>query len=143
MPNFLYQNVPIFPLYILLTRRIETFWSEGIDTFWSGGTGTAWHRKSQTKNPQYSQRSFELYELFMHNFLCHTVTEFPFYILTTYYPNYLLLEKPKFVLLPTPTHLFLTLLILIAPIQFYGPIQTIKSSYMCQYYQLSTQQIKL
>ena len=33
MPNFLCQNIPIFPLHILLVRRIETFWSEGIEHF--------------------------------------------------------------------------------------------------------------
>ena len=32
------------------------FWSEGIGTFWSEGIRTIWHRKSQTKNQQYSQR---------------------------------------------------------------------------------------
>ena len=33
--NFLYKNVWIFPLYILLTSRINTFWSGGIKTFLS------------------------------------------------------------------------------------------------------------
>ena len=32
--NFLYKNALIFPLYILLTRRINTLWSKGINTFW-------------------------------------------------------------------------------------------------------------
>ena len=32
--NFLFQNVPIFPLHILLTKRIDTLWSEGISTVW-------------------------------------------------------------------------------------------------------------
>ena len=40
MNNFLFQNVPLFLLNILLTRRIVTFWSDGFDTFWSGGIGT-------------------------------------------------------------------------------------------------------
>ena len=40
MCNFLCQNVRIFLLYILLTRRIDTFWSSGIDKFWSGGIET-------------------------------------------------------------------------------------------------------
>ena len=36
MHNFLYQNVLIIPLYILLSSRIDTFWSEGsyIKVFW-------------------------------------------------------------------------------------------------------------
>ena len=40
--NFLCQNVRIFLLYILLTRRIDAFWSRGIDKFWSGGIETYW-----------------------------------------------------------------------------------------------------
>ena len=36
MHNFLSQNVWIFPLYILLTRRIDSFWSGGIETFGLG-----------------------------------------------------------------------------------------------------------
>ena len=42
MRNFLCQNVRIFLLYILLTRRIDAFWSRGIDKFWSGGIETYW-----------------------------------------------------------------------------------------------------
>ena len=34
-------------------------------------------------------KNFELYQVFMYNFLCQTVLTFPFYILFTYYPNYL------------------------------------------------------
>ena len=49
MYNFLCQVVLIFPLYILLTRRINTFLSEAIDTFWAGATRTVWHIKSQTE----------------------------------------------------------------------------------------------
>ena len=52
MHNFLYQNVPIFPIYLLLTKRIDTLWSKGINTFWSGGIGTVWYGKSQTKSQQ-------------------------------------------------------------------------------------------
>ena len=36
MHNFLYQNISTFPLYILLTKRINTFWCESINRFWSG-----------------------------------------------------------------------------------------------------------
>ena len=39
---------------------------------------------------QYSQRLFELNQLFMYNFLSQTVPQFAFYILFTYYSNYLL-----------------------------------------------------
>ena len=49
MHNVLCQNVPIFSLYILLPRGVDTFWSEGIDTFWSGGIETVSHRKWKTK----------------------------------------------------------------------------------------------
>ena len=34
MYNFLCQTVLIFPVYILLVKRIGTFWSRGIRTFW-------------------------------------------------------------------------------------------------------------
>ena len=37
--NFLCQNVLIFPLYILLARRIDTFWSEVVESLWSRVTG--------------------------------------------------------------------------------------------------------
>ena len=36
MHNLLCQNVPIFLLHTLHTRRINTFWSDGIDIYWSG-----------------------------------------------------------------------------------------------------------
>ena len=93
---------------MLLTKRINTFWLEGIGLFWSGGIRTVWCRKSQLKNWQYSQRLFELYKLLMHNFLCQTVPKSSFYILFTYYPNYLLLASSNFVSLPTPTQIFPT-----------------------------------
>ena len=35
--GYLYQNVPIFPLYMLLIKRIDTMLSKGINTFWCGG----------------------------------------------------------------------------------------------------------
>ena len=78
MHSFLCQNVPIFLLHIMRTRRIDTFWSDGIDTYWSG---RVWHRKSQTKNQKYSQRLFELYQLFINTFLCQTVPKSTFHIL--------------------------------------------------------------
>ena len=49
MFNFLCQNAQIFSLYILLTRRINSFWSEDIDTVCSRGIGTFCYRKAQTK----------------------------------------------------------------------------------------------
>ena len=80
MHNFLCHNVRIFLLHILHTRRIDTFWSNGIDTLiWSNRT--VWHRKSQTKNQQYSQKLFELYQFLINSFLCQTVPESIFYIL--------------------------------------------------------------
>lgn len=48
MHNVLCQNVSILPLWILLTIRIDTFWTEVL-TVLSGGIRTVWHRKSQTK----------------------------------------------------------------------------------------------
>ena len=45
MDNFLCQNVLIIPLWILLTRRSNTFWSMGIKKFWSGSTSTVWTQK--------------------------------------------------------------------------------------------------
>ena len=91
MHNFSCQNVPIFPFYIFLTRRIDTFLSEGIDTFCSRVNETVWHRKSLRKidNRQYSQIFAELYQLSMHGFLCQTVLKPPFYKLFVLYPNYL------------------------------------------------------
>ena len=88
----------MFP--ILLIRRVNTFWSEGIDTFCSGGIGTVWTRKIGNNH-----KSFELYQSVIYNFLYPTVPKFPFYILCAYYPNYLLLENPNFVSLPTPNSL--------------------------------------
>ena len=35
MYNYLCEIVPIFPMYILITKRINTFWSGGIGTFWN------------------------------------------------------------------------------------------------------------
>ena len=40
MHKFLFQNVQVLPLHILITRRISTFKSQGIDKFWSGGIKT-------------------------------------------------------------------------------------------------------
>ena len=34
MHNFLCQNVLIFPMYILITKGIETFWSREVTKIW-------------------------------------------------------------------------------------------------------------
>lgn len=81
LPNFLCHHVSKFPLYILLKRRINTIWYKGIDIIWSGDIETFWHRKSQTKNWQYSQKFFELYQLFMNTVLCQAVLKSSFCIL--------------------------------------------------------------
>ena len=39
MHSFMGQNFQIFPLYILLTRKINTFRSKAFDKFWSRGIG--------------------------------------------------------------------------------------------------------
>ena len=62
MHNVLYQNVSMLSILLL---RINTLRSKSIITFW--------HRKSQTKNHQYSQKLFELYQFFMDNFLYQNV----------------------------------------------------------------------
>ena len=63
---FCCQKFSIFPLYTLLTGKIDTFWSAGIYTkrskcfrictLWCGGICIVWHKKSQTKNQECSQR---------------------------------------------------------------------------------------
>ena len=65
MHNSLCQNVPIFPLYILLTRRIDTFWSMDIDKFWSGGIEKFWVPKMTQKK---STNIFDLYQVFIYIF---------------------------------------------------------------------------
>ena len=65
MLNFLDQNVQIFPLYILLTRRINTFWSKGFDKFWSGNMGTFWAQKIKEKKSTKFTNIFELYQFFI------------------------------------------------------------------------------
>ena len=45
MHNFLDQYVPMFPLYILLIRRVIAFWSKDFDKFCSGGIETVWVQK--------------------------------------------------------------------------------------------------
>lgn len=67
--NFIYKNVEIFPLYIYLIRKIETFWSEKIATVPSGSI-------IQEKSAIFS-KIFELYKLFMRDFLYQKVFDIP------------------------------------------------------------------
>ena len=46
----LWENILIFASYILVTKRIKTFWSERFGTFLPGVIVTVWHRNSQPKN---------------------------------------------------------------------------------------------
>ena len=80
MHRCLNQNVLIFPLYILLRKRINIFWSEGIDTFWSVSIGTVWYKKSRKVS--------ELYQLFMHTFSMSNCEYYLCTIQTTYQPNF-------------------------------------------------------
>ena len=73
MHNFLSQYVLIFWWYILLTMRIDTFWSESIKIFWPGDIATVWHRKSSNEKSVIFTIFFELHQLFANNFLCQTV----------------------------------------------------------------------
>ena len=65
--------------------------------------------KNHTRKIGNNHKSFELYQSVIYNFLYPTVPKFPFYILCAYYPNYLLLENPNFVSLPTPNSLIFDL----------------------------------
>ena len=69
MQNFLYKNVEIFPLYIYLIRKIQTVWSEKIATVSSGSI-------IQEKSVTFS-KIFELYKLFMRDFLYQKVFDIP------------------------------------------------------------------
>lgn len=55
MHNFFCQNIPIFSLYMSLTRKIETVRSESLEMFWSGSFKTVSYKKSQINNHQYTQ----------------------------------------------------------------------------------------
>lgn len=66
-------QVFMYPLYMLLSRRIDTFSSKGTDTLWSKGINKFWYRKLQAKYQQSSQKRLMLDELFMYNFLYQTI----------------------------------------------------------------------
>ena len=91
MQNFLCKNVPIFPLYIMLTRKTNTFGSNDIDKLWTGRICTVCVQNAIQEKSVTFRKTFELHQLFMYNLLCQTVPIFLLYILLTYYPNYLLL----------------------------------------------------
>ena len=105
MRNFVCQNVPIFPLHILI---------------WLGGIRTSWERKSQKKKKKNSNihKIFWVLPTFVDNFLCQTVPKFPFYTLFTYHACSMLLNQTNFTSMP-PTHFFLTKLILLGIFQLY------------------------
>ena len=42
----------ILILYILITRRMDTLWSEAVETFWFEVFDTFWHKKLQIQNIQ-------------------------------------------------------------------------------------------
>lgn len=62
-------------------------------------------QKNHTGKISNIKKGFELYQIFIHDFLCQTVPIFPLYILFTNYPNYLLLDEPNFVSFTTPNSL--------------------------------------
>ena len=45
MHNILCQKLQISPLYVLVARRIDTFWSAVINPFWSEDIETFWVQK--------------------------------------------------------------------------------------------------
>ena len=70
MHNFLSQNISIFPIYILLTRRINTFRSKGTDKVWREYRDILGPR-NHTQNSK----------VFIHNFLSQNVPIPPNHIL--------------------------------------------------------------
>ena len=63
MHNFLCQNVWTFPLYTLLPKKINKFWSNGIDKVWSGGIQRSFGLKEE-KTVKFLT-IFELYQVFI------------------------------------------------------------------------------
>ena len=56
MHGFWCQNILIIPLYILLTKTINTFWSKGIIKFWFGGISTFWvHKITQEESSLFTE----------------------------------------------------------------------------------------
>ena len=84
MRSFLCQNVPIFPLYILLTRRIKTFGLKVSRNFGLEGT-----EQFCTED---LGKIFGILPTFHVELSTSKCLEIPFNILFTYYPNYLLLD---------------------------------------------------
>ena len=78
---FFFQNVGIFPLYILRIKRIDKFWSGGITKFWSGGIGGFQAQKiMQTKKKTKKIGP----QVFMDSFLSQNVLIFPIYTADMY-----------------------------------------------------------
>ena len=50
MYNSMCLAILIFPIYVLLTKIIDIFWSKCISTFWSLGISTFWPKKIDKKN---------------------------------------------------------------------------------------------
>ena len=49
---------------MLLTRRIDAFWSKGVDKFWSGGIKTFWAQKIKQLKLAIFTKTFELHQFF-------------------------------------------------------------------------------
>ena len=83
MYNSVSQNVWIFLLFIFITRRIDTFWSQGSDEFLSGGTGTFWARKiTQERSEKFMiGKIFQSYQVFIHILFSQNVPIPPSHIL--------------------------------------------------------------
>ena len=68
MHKFLRQNGRILIFYIF-RRRINTSWSKGFNKFWSGGIGTYCAEKIMQEKLTKFPMIFELYQVFIGNFL--------------------------------------------------------------------------
>ena len=69
--KFLSQIVPIFPLYILLTKRIDTFKCDGSDTFWSEGIGDSLAWKITSKKSAILSKIFWIIPFFWWMFIAN------------------------------------------------------------------------
>ena len=94
--SFLRKNVLIFPLYILLLRRIDTCWFEYMVKFWSRSTETFCRTEKQLR---YWQRFLELYHFFRNCFISQTVPKSSVYIvpklLTIWLTQFCVIIHPK------------------------------------------------
>ena len=83
MYNFLCQTVLIFPIYVLFTNRINTFWPGGIDIFCFWGISTCWFKNITPEKFIKFIKIFELYQVFLYNFLYENVPILPYCTLLT------------------------------------------------------------